>query len=681
MGICIFNRSLCSRRPGGACKFYMQHRVSRAAASLLVAVGFMLPLATSTAQSDTEDRPREVRGVWIPAPQHTGFWQDKASIAREIDYLADTGFNVVFPVVWVGGYTLFPSDVMAERFGEEYRQLPFPGGRDPLRELIVEAHRRGIEVIPWFEYGFSTNFGTTGGHILEKYPHWASRNSSGGLADQNPDAHGVGFKWMSGIHPEVQDFMLDLIREVIENYDIDGVQGDDRLPANPAVGGYEEYTANLYREQCGLEPGQSSTTCNWTQWRADRLTAFAGRLYRMVKEIDTNLTVSMSPSIFSFSLTNYLQDWPRWLDSNYVDIIHPQAYRYDITSYKDLIRQMVVSAPGYPQGHVRPEDRHRLSPGILIKAGSRFNDPEYVLEAVRFNREHGILGEVYFYNEGLREKNQYLADSLAKYFYTEPALMPGRASTWRDALILGLDDSRVSLTGEWIIDTQQAGYREPMRYARLGTGSEARYDIGMPYEGHFDVYAWQPAGGRARTAHYAVIAGEDTTIAVVNQQLERGWTYLATVALEPGLPAGVVLYADSLDTSVDSSPVVQRSYTEAVMLLLNRKLSPDAVVVPTSVVPEKSPRDIPGSASLFGNYPNPFNPSTTIAFELVDAGRVSLTVYDSLGRRAMSLAEDRPLPAGRHEIRADLSLLAGGVYFYRLQTGAGHLTGSMVLLK
>ena len=51
------------------------------------------------------------------------------------------------------------------------------------------------------------------------------------------------FQWMNAFHPEVQDFMLDLISEILFSYPtIDGIQGDDRLPALPSTAGYDEYT-------------------------------------------------------------------------------------------------------------------------------------------------------------------------------------------------------------------------------------------------------------------------------------------------------------------------------------------------------------------------------------------------------------------------------------------------------
>jgi Secretion system C-terminal sorting domain len=67
---------------------------------------------------------------------------------------------------------------------------------------------------------------------------------------------------------------------------------------------------------------------------------------------------------------------------------------------------------------------------------------------------------------------------------------------------------------------------------------------------------------------------------------------------------------------------------------------------------------------LSQNFPNPFNPSTTIKYELPKSSEVTLSVYDMLGRQVSMLVNDRR-SAGVHEVKFDGSNLASGVYFYR----------------
>lgn len=89
---------------------------------------------------------------------------------------------------------------------------------------------------------------------------------------------------------------------------------------------------------------------------------------------------------------------------------------------------------------------------------------------------------------------------------------------------------------------------------------------------------------------------------------------------------------------------------------------------------------IPTSVELLANWPNPFNPSTTIAFDLPGAGSVRLDVYDLSGRLVKRLV-DGVRPSGRHEVSFDARGLASGVYVYRLVAGGASRSRTMLLVK
>jgi hypothetical protein len=89
---------------------------------------------------------------------------------------------------------------------------------------------------------------------------------------------------------------------------------------------------------------------------------------------------------------------------------------------------------------------------------------------------------------------------------------------------------------------------------------------------------------------------------------------------------------------------------------------------------------LPTRLELYGNYPNPFNPSTTIRFGLPKASYVKIEVFNALGQMVAQLA-DGELPAGFHAVRFDGSSLSSGLYFYRLVTGNVVETRKMLLLK
>ena len=133
-------------------------------------------------------------------------------------------------------------------------------------------------------------------------------------------------------------------------------------------------------------------------------------------------------------------------------------------------------------------------------------------------------------------------------------------------------------------------------------------------------------------------------------------------------------------------------------------LTTDAGFVPTGHGPAESPRssgvaskskfgkdlfgvtsDLPEEFALKANYPNPFNPTTTIAFDVPEATDVTLEVYDMMGRRVATLINGQ-LNAGRYEAvwnaRSDAgSMVASGVYIYRLRAGSFESVKQMVLMK
>jgi hypothetical protein len=94
--------------------------------------------------------------------------------------------------------------------------------------------------------------------------------------------------------------------------------------------------------------------------------------------------------------------------------------------------------------------------------------------------------------------------------------------------------------------------------------------------------------------------------------------------------------------------------------------------------------DLPASHRLVGNFPNPFNPSTTIQFELASNADVTIEIFDISGRKVMSLAAGA-LSAGTAEVRIDALAAPSGTYLYKvlLDTGAETriLSGTMTLLK
>ncbi len=100
---------------------------------------------------------------------------------------------------------------------------------------------------------------------------------------------------------------------------------------------------------------------------------------------------------------------------------------------------------------------------------------------------------------------------------------------------------------------------------------------------------------------------------------------------------------------------------------------------------ERSTTEVPETFALAPNYPNPFNPSTALAYALPRPASVRLTVYDALGRHVRTLVESEQ-PAGSYTVRWDGHDDAGrpvpsGVYLYRIIAGDFVQARTMLLVK
>lgn len=108
------------------------------------------------------------------------------------------------------------------------------------------------------------------------------------------------------------------------------------------------------------------------------------------------------------------------------------------------------------------------------------------------------------------------------------------------------------------------------------------------------------------------------------------------------------------------------------------------IFTPTTSVQDPVTSDAPKTFMLFHNYPNPFNPSTTIRYQLPVDGKVTLKVFDLLGRQTLTLEDENKREAGYYEAVVNLSSMASGVYFYRIAVSGEQrfaATQKMLLVK
>jgi uncharacterized lipoprotein YddW (UPF0748 family) len=340
-----------------------------------------------------QKKQEPVRGVWVTNVA-SDVLNSKKNIAEAIQLCKKNSINNIYVVVWNNGVTMYPSKVMEEYIG--IKQSKIYGKRDPIKEIIEAGHKERIKVHAWFEFGFSYNYGDSNCLWQQKYPDWVGRDVNGNHLQKNK------FFWWSAFNPDVQKFMNKLVLEVVKNYDIDGIQGDDRLPAMPSEGGYDDATKKIYAaEHLGGLPPSNPKDSAWVQWRADKLSTYIKQLYNSVKKLKPTCIVSWAPSIYPWSKEQYLQDWPAWLKGGYADYVIPQLYRYNIPAYEKILKEL--------QSQLTVNARKKVFPGILTSLGDGYRIKDDMLkETIKLNRKYGFEGECLFYFETLRtNKNFY----------------------------------------------------------------------------------------------------------------------------------------------------------------------------------------------------------------------------------------------------------------------------------
>lgn len=348
--------------------------------------GFIIATLILSTNVLAQKKQETIKGTWITNVA-SEILKSKKNIIEGIRLCKKSGINNVYVVVWNNGVTMYPSKVVEEYIG--VKQSPVYDNRDPLKEIIEEGHKAGIKVHAWFEFGFSYAYNDSNSLWLKKYPGWAGKNMLGQLLQKNK------FYWWSGINPEVQTFMKKMITEVVSNYAVDGIQGDDRLPAMPGEGGYDVSTIRVYaKEHNGAVPPQDTKDSAWLQWKANQLSMFGKSIYQMVKSLKPRCIVSWAPSIYPWCKEQYLQDWPRWLSDGYADYIIPQLYRYKITDYENILKELYALVP--------PSMKQKVFPGILTSLGDGYQSTgELTRQMIELNRKYGFKGEVFFYFETL----------------------------------------------------------------------------------------------------------------------------------------------------------------------------------------------------------------------------------------------------------------------------------------
>lgn len=280
------------------------------------------PVSTSQA-GDTGEEAQELRAVWITyyeLSMEAEKGGDEASFYQKVDEMfsrvQQAGLNTVIVQVRPYSDAFYPSEIFPWSAYLTGTQGKDPG-YDPLAVLVERAHAHKLELHAWinpYRVAYNTDFSL--------------------LSSENParkwkeDDESANDSWLfvleNGIYynpaiPEVQRMIIDGVREIVRNYEVDGIHMDDYFyPFTDAAidrAQYEDYT-------------EAGGQCSLADWRRENVNTFVSGLYAAVKAIRPQVQVGISPAgDIEKNREELYADAARWGgEEGYVDYLMPQLY-------------------------------------------------------------------------------------------------------------------------------------------------------------------------------------------------------------------------------------------------------------------------------------------------------------------------------------------------------------------
>ncbi len=383
-----------------------------------------------------ENPKREFRGAWLATvvnidwPSKPGLTSEmqKNELIRILDDHQRSGINAIMLQVRPATDAFYGKGrEMWSRFLTGKQGLaPYPY-YDPLEFAIIEAHKRGMELHAWFNPYRATfdliDSHTSPYHITKQKPEWFF--TFGGKKLFNP-----------GI-PAVREYIVQVIMDVVKNYDIDGVHFDDYFYPYPEKNQSLNDTDTYH--QFGSE---FSNIDDWRRHNVDTL------IHTLTDSIHANKKF-MKFGISPFGIWRNLSQDPdgsesngfdgysklyadarKWTKEGWIDYINPQIYfpfYYRAAPYEKLVDWWSNNTFG----------KHLYIGQAAYRAAENregWRDRKQIPDQIRYLRNNNrVQGSVFFSSKSLTDNLAGVNDSLRTDFYRYPALQP--AMMWLDAVI------------------------------------------------------------------------------------------------------------------------------------------------------------------------------------------------------------------------------------------------------
>jgi len=178
-----------------------------------------------------------LRGVWV----HPQSLASPEKVDETLNRVMSGNFNAVFPLIFLNGYAYYSSEI-AER-----RSSDLGPNYDSLGYFVSEARRRDLQVHAWFVVGrVGVPYGDPG-PVLSQHPEWAMLDAAGGSQ----------IHWLNFARPDARQFIISLVLEVVQNYDVDGVHLDYiRYPGPTPKWSFDPYSVSALSAEYDVDLDQ-----------------------------------------------------------------------------------------------------------------------------------------------------------------------------------------------------------------------------------------------------------------------------------------------------------------------------------------------------------------------------------------------------------------------------------------
>jgi hypothetical protein len=285
-------------------------------------------------------------------------------------------------------------------------------------------------------------------------------------------------------------------------------------------------------------------------------------------------------------------------------------------------------------------------------------------------RTKGFKGSTIWYFSDLGAYFPYFKQNL----FTTPNYPPHSSQYWREyyKIVEISDNLNAVRTGTWS-SSNIFGFNGPSIYTDNAAPASINYNFEVPADGYYEVYAYNVAAvNRTDSAHYLTTDSSGISVLTTMDQTDvnlRRWFKLGDYFLKTGRRNVVTLTNDGLQTGKLLS-------ADAVMIVLNRRLSPSAV----SSINEIDLKKKSNKSIKLKSYPNPFNNEFKLIVDLPGDSEVNISLFNSIGQKVKTPYKDTKL-SGYNELNISLTGLPSGVYFVRVEQSGYSDTIKILLNK